>query len=140
MAHRIMSISGSRKACRRSSALFSGCFLRNSSPMRAFGMNFTFRPYSCNLRRPISTSNLTNGSPMIPLERLTIATFFIIFLPPHSNCVFAYIRQFYAAFPYGTGLPHARQNPTGSVPASLQKGVFSLLPAQGYLHSRILSA
>ena len=92
------------------------------------------------LRRPISTSNLTNGSPMIPLERLTIATFFIIFLPPHSNCVFAYIRQFYAAFPYGTGLPHARQNPACSVPATLQTGVFSLLPAQGYLHFQILSA
>ena len=47
-------------------------------PLQAFGMNFTFRPISFSLRRPISASKRTHGSPRMPLERLTIATFLIM--------------------------------------------------------------
>lgn len=87
-ADQIKSTSPSKKAALKSSAFFSGCFFKNSSPFNAFGMYLNFNPKSFGRRSSINLSScFTNGSPSTPLDKQTIPTvapFLIFFRINHT--------------------------------------------------------
>ena len=93
MAHRIMLMLSSEKACIKSSARASGWSLLKSNPFSEWGKKTGLSPKSLRRWRPKSTSCLTKFSPIMPLDKLTIPIVETISHPPRNRLSLFYHKR-----------------------------------------------